>query len=61
MKGPNVDLLEVALPVLGVDSVGDLEVDDLAIQGELQHLRRLGSLLVGLPSAWIPVVGYFEL
>ena len=45
MKGPNVDLLEVALPVLGVDSVGDLEVVDLAVQGELQHLRRLGSSL----------------
>jgi len=47
MKGPNVDLLKVAPPVLDVDSVGDLEVDDLAIQGELQHLRRLGSSLVG--------------
>ena len=47
MKGSNVDLLKVAPPVLDVDSVGDLEVDDLAIQGELQHLRRLGSSLVG--------------
>ena len=45
MKGPNGDLLEVPLPVLDVDSVGDMEVVDLAVQGELQHLRRLGSSL----------------
>ena len=51
----------MAPPVLDVDSVGDVEVVDLAVQGELLHLRRLGSLLVGLPSAGIPVVGYFEL
>ena len=44
----------MAPPVLDVDSVGDLEADDLAIQGELQHLRRLGSSLVGRsPSAGI--------
>ena len=61
MKGPNVDLLKVAPPVLDVDSVGDMEVVDLAVQGELIHLRRLGSLLLGLPSAGIPAVGYFEL
>ena len=51
----------MAPPVLDVDSVGDLEDDDLAVQGELLHLRRLGSLLVGLPSAAIPAVEYFEL
>ena len=61
MKGSNVDLLKMAPPVLGVDSVGDLEVVDLAVQGELLHLRHLGSLLVGLPSAAIPAVEYFEL
>ena len=44
-----------------VDSVGGMEVVDLAVQGELIHLRRLGSLLLGLPSAGIPAVGYFEL
>ena len=47
MKGSNVDLLKVAPPVLNVDSVSDMEVVDLAVQGELQHLRRLGSSLVG--------------
>jgi len=51
----------VAPPVLDVDSVGDLEDDDLAVQGELLHLRRLGSLLVGPPSAAITAVEYFEL
>ena len=50
----------MAPPVLDVDSVGDMEVVDLAVQGELIHLR-LGSLLLGLPSAGIPAVGYFEL
>ena len=51
----------MAPPVLDVDSVGDMEVVDLAVQGELIHLRRLGSLLVGLPSAAITAVEYFEL
>ena len=51
----------MAPPVLNVNCVGDLEVADLVVQGELLHLRRLGSLLVGLPSGGIPVVGYFEL
>ena len=51
-------ILEVAPPV---DSVGDLEELDLAVQGEPLHLRHLGLVLVGPLSAGIPVVGYFEL
>ena len=55
MKGPNVDLLKVAPPVLNVDSVGDMEVVDLAVQGELQHLQRLGSSLLGRSTfCWYP-------
>ena len=59
MKGPNVDLLEVALPVLGVDSVGDREVVDLAVQGA-PHPRHHGSwlevrFLLGNPSSCFEV------
>ena len=60
MKGPNVDLLKVAPPVLDVDSAGDLEVVDPAVQGELLHLRRLGSPRLQVHLLLVSVLQYFE-
>ena len=59
MKGSNVDLLKVAPPVLDVDSVGDMEVVDLAVQGA-PHPRHHGSwlevrFLLGNPSSCFEV------
>ena len=50
----------MAPPVVDVDSAGDLEVVDPAVQGELLHLRRLGSPRLQVHLLLVSVLQYFE-